>query len=82
VRLERQLVSLLVLLADREEPDDGVVHSQDLVREDGSHVSELEKVLRPRVGVRARVDQEGGTFPAGNDDADPGAMDARQATDV
>ena len=57
VRLERQLVPLLRLLADREEPHLRVRDAEDLLGEDGAHRRELEEVLRPGVGVRAAVEQ-------------------------
>ena len=57
VRLERQLVALLVLLADREQPDLGLARAEDLLREDRAHVGELDEVLRSGVRIRARVDE-------------------------
>ena len=58
VRLADQLVPLLGLLADREQGDGRVAEPDDLLGEDAAHVGELEEVLRPGVGVRARVDQD------------------------
>ena len=57
VRLERQLVPLLGLLADREQPHLGIGSSEDLLGEDRAHVRELEQVLGSRVGVGAGVEQ-------------------------
>ena len=54
VRLERQLVALLGLLADRQEPHLRIRHLEDLLGEHGAHVRELDEVLGPPVGVRAR----------------------------
>ena len=71
VRLERQLVALLGLLADREEPDGGLATSRISSREDDAHVGELEEVLRARVCVRAGVDQHGRPAPRGDHDRDP-----------
>ena len=59
VRLERELVALLGLLADREQADARLLDAEDLLGEDGAHVGELEQVLGPVVGVRAGVDQDG-----------------------
>ena len=53
VRLERQLVPLLRLLADREQAHLGRGDAEDLLGEDGAHVRELEQMLGTRVGVRA-----------------------------
>ena len=46
VRLERELVPLLRLLADREQPHRGRCDVEDLLGEDRAHVAELEQVLR------------------------------------
>ena len=59
MRLERELVALLRLLADREQAHLGPFDVEDLVGEDRAHVRELEQVLRPRVRVRAGVEQDG-----------------------
>ena len=47
------------LLADREQPDLGIADAEDLLREDRTHVRELEEVLRPGVRVRSRIEQDG-----------------------
>jgi hypothetical protein len=51
VSLERELVALLVLLADREQAHLGVAAVEDLLGEDGAHVRELDEVLGARVGM-------------------------------
>ena len=53
VRLERELVPLLGLLADREQPHLGLRDLEHLLGEDRAHLGELEQVLGPRVRVRA-----------------------------
>ena len=58
VRLDRQLVALLVLLADREQAHLGPAHVEELLAEHRAHVGELQEVLRARVGVRAGVEQD------------------------
>ena len=58
VRLDRQLVALLVLLADREQAHLRPVHVEELFAEHGAHVGELDEVLGPPVGIRARVEQD------------------------
>src|SRR5436190_15176286 len=57
VRLECEVVALLRLLSDRQEADVGLRDAEDLAREHGSHVRELEEVVGARVRVRARIDQ-------------------------
>ncbi len=57
MRLERQLVPLLRLLADREQPHLRVGDAEHLLGEDGAHRRELEQVLGPRVGVRSAVEE-------------------------
>ena len=58
VGLADEPVALLRLLADGEERHFGMPHAHDLLGEDGAHVRELDQVLGPGVGVRARVDQD------------------------
>ena len=59
VRLERELVALLGLLADREQAARaGRSTSRISCGEDRAHDRELEQVLGPAVGVRAGVDQD------------------------
>ena len=47
VRLQRQLVALLGLLADREEPHLRIRHLEDLLGEHRAHVRELHELLGP-----------------------------------
>ena len=82
MRLERQLVSLFGLLADRQKPHLGIANPEDLLREDGAHVRELAQVLRPAVRVGAGVDQNRRPAPGGQDDRDPGPVDAPQPPDL
>src|SRR5437868_12032622 len=49
MRLERELVALLRLLADGEQAHFQVGHAEDLLGEDGAHGRELDEVLRARV---------------------------------
>ena len=80
VRLERQLVPLLRLLADREQAHVGPLDVEDLLGEDRAHVRELEQVLGPRVGVRAGVDAgRTGRCSVGIATAIAGPDDARAA---
>src|SRR5207302_2279395 len=58
VRLESQLVSLLRLLADREQAYLRAGDLEDLLGEDRAHRRELEQVLRAAIRVRAGVDQD------------------------
>ena len=58
VRLERELVALLGLFADRQQPHLGPRDIEDVLGEDDAHVSELEQVLRASVGVRAAVQED------------------------
>ena len=76
VGVERQLIPLLGLLADREQAHPGPVDPEHLLREDRAHVAELEQVLGPCLRVRAGVDQDGGAVLGGDHDRDPGAEDA------
>ncbi len=82
VRLERQLVPFLVLLADREQADLGVPHVEDLLAEDGAHVGELEQVLGPRVGVRAGVEEDARAVARRDRDGDRGPHHAGQPPEV
>ena len=83
VRLERELVALLRLLADREQPHLGLVDVEDLLGEDGAHVRELEQVLGARVGVRAAVEQHRRRRAERRDrDRDRGPEDAGDAAQV
>ena len=82
VRLERDRVALLRLLADREQAHLGIGHVEDLLGEDGAHVRELEEVLGPRVGVGARRRSAPRPEPRGNDDGDRRTHHAGQAPDV
>src|SRR6266566_3161391 len=81
MRLERQLVSLLRLLADREQAHLRSEDAQDLLREDGAHVRELPQVLRTAVGIRARVDQHRGAAPRRENNSDRRPVDTAQAAD-
>src|SRR6266536_2049568 len=63
VRLERELVSLLGLLADREQPDLRIPDVEYLRGEDRTHVGELDEVLRTSVGVGAGVEQDASIAP-------------------
>ena len=82
VRLESQLASLLVLLADRKEADLGVDDAEQLAAEDRAHMGELEQVLRPRVRVRAGVEQHRGAAAGRERDGDRGPCDAGEAAEV
>ena len=82
VRLERQLVALLRLLADRKQANLGIAHLEHVLGEDGAHVRELEQVLGPRIGVRARVQQHRGPALGRDHDGDRRARDSRQATQL
>ena len=72
MRLERQLVPLLGLLADREQPDGRLADLEQLLREHDAHVRELDEVLGARVGVRAGVDQDRRAAARRDHDRDPG----------
>ncbi len=61
VGVDRELVPFLALLADREQSHLGIADLEDLLREDGAHVRELEEMLGARVGVGAGVDEHGAT---------------------
>src|SRR5262249_1643518 len=82
IRLERELVALARLLADREEAHLRVGDSEDLLGEDRSHVAELEQVLGSRVGIRTRVEHDAEPAPGRHDDRDRGPIDAGQATEL
>ena len=82
VRVERQLVALLVLFADREEAHLGVLDAEQLPAEDRAHVGELEQVLGARVGVRAGVEQHGGAVAGGDRHRDRGPHHAGEAPQV
>ena len=82
MRLERQLVALLGLLADREQAHLGVRHLEDLLRKDRAHVPELDEVLRAIVGVRSRVDEDRGAESRRDDDGDRRTQDAREPANV
>src|SRR5205085_1805602 len=82
VRLERELVSLLGLLADREQAHVRLRDPEESLREDRAHVAELEQLVGPRVGVRARVEEDGGTASRRNGHRDRGAMDTADPADL
>ena len=82
VRLERELVPLLRLLADREKPHLGPRDAEDLLREDRAHRRELEQVLGAAVGVRTSVDQDGRPFTRGDRDGDRRPAHSRETPDV
>ena len=82
VRLERQLVALLVLLADRHQPDLRPLDAEDLLGEDRAHVRELEQVLGAGVRVRARVDEHARAALRRDDDGDPRPVHAGKPPDV
>ncbi len=79
MRLERQLVALLPLLADREQPDLGIRDAQDLAAEDGAHRRELEQVLGAGIGIGAGVDEDARTALRGDRHADRRPQHARDA---
>ena len=79
VRLERELIPLLGLLADREQPHLGPLDAENLLREHCAHVRELQQVLRPGVRVRAAVEQHGRAALSRDQDGDRRPHDARQA---
>src|SRR5581483_10664074 len=70
MRLERELVALLGLLADRQQPHLGARQAEDLLGEDRAHVAELEQVLGARVRVRAAVEEHRRTVPRRDRDRD------------
>jgi hypothetical protein len=79
---KRRPVSLLRLLADRKESDLGLLDSQDLLREEGAHLRELNEVLRPRIGVRARVEEYRGTSHGRQRHGDRGPVHRREPADL
>ncbi len=82
VRVDRQLVAFLVLLADREQADLGPVDVEQLLAEDRAHVRELEEVLRPRVGIGAGIEQDARALARGQGDGDRGPHHPGQAAEV
>ncbi len=80
--LERQLVALLGLLADREQADGRVRAVEDQLGEDRAHVAELEQVLGAVVGVRPTVEQHRHAVAQRDRDGDRRPLDARQAPEV
>ncbi len=82
VGLDRHLVALLGLLADREQADGRVRAAEDLLGEDRAHRRELNEVLGPAVGVRAGVDQHRDARAERDRDSDRGSEDARETSEV
>ena len=82
VRLERELVPLLRLLADREQAHLGVREAEDLLGEDRAHVGELEQVLGAGVGVGAAVEQHRRAVARRDRHGDRRAHHAREAADL
>ena len=82
VRFEDEVVALLRLLADREQPHLGVRPLEDLLGEDRAHVRELHEVLGPRVGVRPGVDQHRRPVARREHDRDRRPVDALQPPDL
>ena len=82
VRLQGQLVALLVLLADREQTHPGSLDLEDLLGEHRAHVTELEEMLGTGVRPRAGVDQHRRAPPRRDHDGDPRPVDSRQSPDV
>src|SRR3989442_10761876 len=82
MRLERQLVSLLRLLADREQAHLRSEDAEDLLREDGAHVRELPQVLRAAIGIGARVDQDRRAASRWENDSDGRPVDTAQTADL
>ncbi len=80
--VERQLVPLLGLLADREQAHPGPLDAEHLLGEDRAHVTELEQMLGSGLGVGAGIDQDGRPVLGGDHDRDPGPVDDRQAPHV
>src|SRR5581483_6974900 len=76
VRLDRQLVPLLRLLADGQKPDNRILDTEHLLGEDGPHGRELDEMLGPRVRVRAGVDEDGGPALGRNGNRDRRSQDA------
>ena len=70
VSLERELVPLLGLLADREQAHLGPGHVEHLLGEDGPHVGELEQVLGAGIRVRPGVDEHRRTMLRRDHDRD------------
>jgi hypothetical protein len=82
VSLERELVSLLGLFADREQPHLGIRDLEHFLGEDGAHLRELEQVLGPGIRVRAGVDEHRRAVPGRNDDGDRRPVDVREPPHV
>ena len=82
VRLDRQLVALLVLLADGEQAHVRTLHAEDLLCEHRAHVGELEEVLGPCVRIGARVDEDALATPRRDHDGDSGTVNSRHSPDV
>ena len=57
VRLEGELIALLSLLTDREQPHGRLGHLEDVMGEERAHVGELRQMLGAGVRVRTRVDE-------------------------
>ena len=76
-----ELVALGILGADGHEADDGLFMAQDQAAVDVAHHGELAEPLVVAVGVRAGVQQEGGTIRVlgGHDSGDGRAGDALDA---
>jgi len=65
-----------------EETNLGVGDLEDLLREERTHVRELEEVLRPCVGVRSCVDEDGRAALRRDDDSDPRPVDSLEPSHV
>ena len=68
------------LLADGEEAHRRVVNAHDLVRQHTTHHGELRQVLGLALHVGAAVDEHNGAEHRRHGHGEPGADDARQAT--
>ena len=82
MRLDRQLVSLLRLLADREQADGRPRPVEDLLGEGSAHHGELDEVLGTAVGVGACVDQHRDPLPGGDRHRDRRAQHAGEPPQV
>ena len=78
MRLQRELITLLGLFTDRQQTHLRVRELEDLLREDGAHVRELEQVLWARIRIRAAVEQDAGAALRRDRHGDGGAHDTRQ----
>src|SRR5207248_9421608 len=82
MRLEHELVSLLRLFADREQPDLRFRNAKKLGAQNRAHMRELKEVLGASVGVRPRVDEDVRPLASRKDDGNRGSLHATPPADV